>query len=317
VIPSAGSEDDDVALARSVPGVRDAVGLPWLGAQQGTRFRPGRGLRWEVTVGTCRDLGRLAPELRGCVDGEALWLDPFGQAPPGRVTIAPSSDDEGLRGRGATLTLRPGTRVARFSGTESQREATLGPVPHGLWLPPDTPGLEPVLADAQANLFVIAGPGRWLVDRLDAAGFSVNSSPDFEEYDFVASLRAVVYSLAALILGLGLLTFAIAAIDRALGRRRELASLQIVGTPPGVLQRAQWLEAAAPIVAGTLLAIVSGAFAGMTYLRLDGDSMRALHLVLPSTLTTGVAALVLSLGIAGLTVLATRTPLTADVIRTE
>lgn len=123
-----------------------------------------------------------------------------------------------------------------------------------------------------------------------------------------------MWTLAAVILSLGLLTFAIAGIDRALSRRRELVGLQLVGTPPRVLWRAQWLEAALPTTVGCLLAIVAGQFAGAAFLRIDGGSLSAPW---PQAAILAMIALVASLAVAGLTVLATSTRISPDQIRAE
>ncbi len=313
--PSAMAEQRSLAL--SVPGVRDVVSTPWLAGQPGKRYRPGRGNGWEVMIGTCADLRSLAPQVSGCVDGEPLWLHPFEDAVPARITLAPISVDGPGKGRGPTLTLSPGSRVASVPDSTGDRWVDLGPVSSGLLLPPTTPGLSPLLESTQRGVTVIADPGRTLVDDLSAAGVQVQSDYGFADYDFVGGLRAIVYALATLVLCLGLFTFGIAAIDRALSRRRELASLQVLGTPPGVLRRAQWLEAAAPCISGTMLAIGAGYFAGMTFLRLDSSSTLAAGRVLPATLTLAVSALLISALVAALTVIAGNTRLTADQIRAE
>ncbi len=313
VVADAEAAQEQARIAARTVGVRDVVPLPWLVAQDGPRYRPGRGANDEVYVGTCSDLAHVMPEATGCVDGEPLWLYPFGERRmPSRITVAPGDDDERRNGRGPQLTLQPGTRVAGGVGGE-----VFGPVGGGLLLPPDTPGLAPVLDDAQRHIVVIARPGRDLADNLSTSGASVQYTPGLEDYDFVAGLRVIVYTLAVVILSLGLLTFGIAAIDRALGRRRELASLQVIGTPSATLRRAQWVEAALPTTLGTLLAIASGAFAGLTYLRLDGEWSRHLDRLVPPVLTVAGAAVLASVAVAALTVVATNGRLTSDLIRTE
>ena len=183
-------------------------------------------------------------------------------------------------------------------------------------LPPDLPGLAPVLEDAAWHAGVRAGPGRELVDQLDAAGFTGLTWPDLATYDFVAGLRTIVWTLAAVILGIGLLTFAIAAIDRALARRREVVALQVIGSSPGILRRAQWLEAALPTLLGCLLAIACGLLAGATYLDLVGDETPA-PVPVRQTATLAGIAVACSLAIAGLTVVATNSRIAPDQIRAE
>ena len=97
----------------------------------------------------------------------------------------------------------------------------------------------------------------------------MSSSVDLENYDFVQGMLTLVWTLATVIISIGLLTFTIAGIDRALGRRRELTALRLIGTPGRLLRMAQWCEAALPTVFGSLLAIAAGGYAGATYLQLE------------------------------------------------
>ena len=136
----------------------------------------------------------------------------------------------------------------------------------------------------------------------------------FEDYDFVAGLRVLVWAIAAVILAVGLLAFAVAAIDRALARRREVVALQLAGVPASLLRRAQWLEAALPIGIGTLLAVGLGTLAGAAYLAL-ADETTSLPWAQSLTLA-GVAALS-AVVIAGLTVVAASPRLRPDLIRAE
>ncbi|MDQ3095563.1 MAG: hypothetical protein M3Q82_06345, partial [Actinomycetota bacterium] len=166
----------------------------------------------------------------------------------------------------------------------------------------------------QVNVLVIADPGRDLSDKLSANGLGADSFSDFENYDFVAGLRAIVWAIASVILSVGLLAFAVAAIDRAVGRRREVVSLQLIGVSPGLLRRTQWIEAALPIAAGTLLAIGLGLLAGATFLAI-GD--RVQHAPWQQSLTLGVVSVLSAFGIAGLTVLAASPRIRPDLIRAE
>lgn len=183
-----------------------------------------------------------------------------------------------------------------------------------MFLPRDLLDDAPVLERAPVDVLVIADPGRDLSDDLSANGLFVGSFWEFADYDFVAGLRAVVCAVAAVILSVGMLAFAVAAIDRALTRRREVVSLQLVGVSPGLLRRTQWIEAALPIAAGTLLAIGLGLLAGATYLSIGGI---AHDVPLQQSLTLGVVSVISAFGIAGLTVLAASPPIRPDLIRAE
>jgi hypothetical protein len=88
----------------------------------------------------------------------------------------------------------------------------------------------------------------------------------------VSGLGPLVWGVAALVLGIGLVGFAIATIDRTVSRRAEMVSLQLVGTGRGVIRAAQWWEAAVPLTLGVLLAIVTGSAVGFAYLAVAGDT---------------------------------------------
>jgi hypothetical protein len=300
----------------TVSGVTDVVALPVLAGWSGVTYRDKLGADVPVVVGTCRDLQRVAPTVSGCVEGRPLWLMPWSSSPPGQVTVTlarnPAKDP---RDR---LTLDVSDAVDAQVSDDRGGYGSL-PLSANLLVPPSEPDLTPFAQDAQRQVVVVARPGRDLVDNLtDEAGVNSIYAPDFQDYDYVAGLRAILYAIAAVVLSVGMLTFGIAAIDRAVSRRAELASLQVLGTPDGVLRRAQWLEALIPTVTGTLLAISAGFFSGITYLHLGDDTWQShLHLVWPATTTLAALALIISTAVAGLTVLATRSRLTPDVIRTE
>jgi len=141
-------------------------------------------------------------------------------------------------------------------------------------------------------------------------------SPRFvqEEYDFVARLRTLVWAVAAVVLGVGLLGFAMAAVDRTLSRRAEMVSLQLVGTPRRVIRVAQWWEAALPLAVGLPLAVLLGWSVGSGYLAL-GDALEAR----PWESVLGLAAVSVAAGLvaAGLTVVACAPRVRADLIRRE
>lgn len=115
------------------------------------------------------------------------------------------------------------------------------------------------------------------------------------------------------IIAIGLLTFTIAGIDRALSRRRELTALRLIGAPGRLLRTAQWCEAAHPTVLGSLLAIAAGGYAGATYLQLDDDK------VMPLTTAFALAAVatVTSMLLAWITTLGTTARLDPEHIRAE
>jgi hypothetical protein len=168
-------------------------------------------------------------------------------------------------------------------------------------------------ANTWTDVLVVGDPGRGLAERLSFAGSY--SSADVVDYDFVAGLRALVWAVAAVILSVGLLSFGIAAVDRAVTRRREVVSLQLVGVSPSLLRRTQWLEAALPIMVGTLLAIGLGLACGATYLSLADDGVLAVPWA--QALTLAGISVVAAAAIAGLTVVAASPRLRHELIRAE
>ncbi|MBB5789810.1 FtsX-like permease family protein [Jiangella mangrovi] len=265
--------DDARRQVEAIDGVRETFAFPTL---SGTLEWPGWGdepFTASAVVAGCDQLRAFAGETLRCVDGrvstlESPWMP--GEEPPGPVALRAVRD--GVEGGEPVEVALSGELVTGPAGTDpDQPYWDFRPLSATFLVPPDTPGIEAVLAGTDATVVVLAEPGRDLYPQLEATGLTSTSYVDLEYYDFVAGLRTVVWTLAAVVLSIGLLTFAIAAIDRAVGRRRELVSLRLVGTPPGVLRRAQWLEAALPTGLGCAAAIGSGLFAGSTYLQLGSE----------------------------------------------
>ena len=308
VASSARSASTVAGRARGVAGVRDVVLVPRLDAHGHGTFSGGGAFEQShavVLVATCSQLLRLQPELHGCVDGPMKVGEGF-----------PFTGDVTIRHRGDAIAV---FRVPhhRLTNPRSGRwPGALAPLEAAFVVPPDTPGIKPLLADAPRIGLVVADGGRDLGSRLSRAGVHVQSEPDFEYYDFVASLRAILWTVAAVVLGVGLLTLALGGIDRALGRRRELASLRILGASPAVLRRAQVLEMVVPTVAGCLLAVATGFLAGATYLEM-AELGSSVHLPWAAMLGFSATALAASLGLAAVTVPATNVRLSPDVIRQE
>jgi putative ABC transport system permease protein len=292
-----------VADLQALPGFRAAIPTRSLYADQ-----PGCDFCAQAVVLSCSDLARIAPGISGCRDGEPLWL----REPPRGLgsTITWSADGEG---NAAVATLPTPTRTATTSMTASERWAALSA---DVVLPP-SPQLLENAADSTTTI-ILAAPGRDLPAALEQAirssgGQAGWSSFDPGEYDTVQTLHGLIGLIATVIISLGLLAFAVAAIDRAIARRREIASLQILGVPRAVLRRAQWIEAGVPIAAGSVLAIALGLLAGVTYLALDERHALPWQLAL----TVGMISVAGSLVVAGLTVIASAPRLRPELIRAE
>lgn len=303
VVPAA---EVDTAIARSaaVAGVREVIAYPIL-TSACDRSRGPYGCMTAM-VATCAELAVIDRTTTGCRDGEVMMigLPPDEEAGP-EVTWTlqrgHSPDD-------AEIVTTPAPR-ASFGASPSYRPAEV-------IIPPSLPGIAEIASKTDHGIAVTGDPGRDLAQRLVEAGALPNAhSPwDMADYDYVATLRSTVYSVAAVVMGIGLLAFAIAAVDRAISRRRELTSLRLVGIPASTLRRSQWIEALVPISGGAVLAIGLGHFAGATYLAF-GDS--DLSTPWQPTLILAAAAALGGVLIAALSVIATNQPITADTIRSE
>ncbi len=294
----------------ALSGVTEVTAFPTLLGQESPRS-PNGSMQLPVLVASCDDLTRPGEHLPGCsntrptVVGDTATLTGDANQLAVRYTVDGTPRDR-------ALPLDMGT--ADTVPFEAFDEATgiFAGVPL-IIVPPDTPGIAPLAERTDKTTIAYAKPGRDLYDQAQDAGFRVNSTVDFENYDFVAGLRLTIWTLAAIVLAVGLLTFTIAGIDRALARRRELTGLRLLGTPTATLRWGQWLEAALPTTLGSLLAITAGSYAGATYLQLD----EATSLPVRDMLTLAAAATVVSALLALLTVLGTDTKLVARHIRSE
>lgn len=265
------AEPDEIAqtatAAESVPGVRDAVPLRWVEADCHTSASMGSMCWTRVFVGTCADLQAFDPGVTGCLGdrvqevGFGRWVD--SSVPPvSELTLwAEGFADDGTGPHGATtvVPLPSGPSI----GVSPWREGFFG---GAVFVPSSLPDVAELVPQSRAQVLVLADPGRDLFDKLHGAGLSPSSWEDYGEYDSVARMRQLVQALSLVIIAVGTLSFGIAATDRALERRREVISLQLVGAPGRLLRASHWLEIALPLVLGCALAVWLGRLAGETYL---------------------------------------------------
>ena len=302
-----GADAEEVAdLIRSisaVPGVRSVTALPELtlaGCEPGTF----QGCPTAV-VATCNQFVTVYPSAVGCEPEEVQWIRQYEPTPPDIDATARWTTQEGA---GLSVAAEPARSTVEidpiepFSGGFSVR------------IPPTSPGIADLVSGARYTVSIVGEPGRDLPDRLRAAGFDSAFAPwDPADYDLVATLRALANAIAAVVLGLGLIAFAIAAIDRAADRRRDVTGLLLLGAPRSLLRRTQWIEAAVPIVGGGVLAVVLGLLAGAAYLA----GVEGLEPPVAAAAWLAVAATIGGLVVSGLTVLAASPSINTDSIRRE
>ena len=268
-------------------------------------------------VGSCADLGVAVPGIAGCDDGAVSWL---GRRPDGVGAWSSPlawhvASGPGQRGR--LLLPVPEARIELPGDDAADLVADRGVQ---VFVPVSTPGVRDLAGPGWGVPVVVADPSQATQDGLQAAVASVSPGgeayPRFgrDEYDFVAGLRAIVWAVATVVLTIGLLGFAISTIDRTVGRRAEMVSLQLLGTSRRVIRAAQWWEAALPLALGLPLAVALGWSVGSGYLALGGAlDARPWQSVLALGVTSALAGAL----IAGLTVLACAPPVRADLIRRE
>ncbi len=309
----------DVSLPRGVDPDAAAETLAGLDGVRGayverlvrTAGRTGHLAALAALVGTCADLAVAVPGSTGCTNDTPAWLGPDGEAWAGDASA-------GLvwRGHGEELALPAPTATI---GLPADVDPEIG-VNLSVFLPASTPGMPDLVGPGAGDVVAVVDPAPGVRRELRAAVADLAPrayvSPRFElaEYAFVAGLRSLVWAVAAVVLGVGLLGFAMAAVDRTLSRRAELVSLQLVGTPRRVLRAAQWWEAALPLAVGLPLAVLLGWSVGSGYLAL-GDALE----VLPWESVLGLAAVSVAAALvaAGLTVVGCAPRVRADLIRRE
>jgi len=145
-------------------------------------------------------------------------------------------------------------------------------------------------------------------------GMSVFVYPTDEDINQVMQVRAIVWSLSAIIIGIALITVGLGTIDRALERRRAVARQIAVGVPARVLRRGQLLQTLLPLGISILLATGCGALLMRGYLRYGdlGTSTSVGRLTVPLVASL-LGAAVVSLA----TIPLIRTRLDPRLLRTE
>lgn len=306
---SAKDAAQEVRRLNAVQGVTSVNSFPILLAHVSGGSDPGFG----VLVGTCDAVSSGADPIPGCSDGKVNYqvMPGWGPDAPVPATSVTLTASEESHGAGVTLDLADAVRLP----IDSLSAVSAGGGQFPIIVPPDAPGVAALAATADRLVIVHAGPGRWLGERVEAAGMSAFIGPEFTSYDFTQGLRSMVTAISVIVLAVGFFAFAAALIDRVSTRRQELTSLRLVGTPVQTLGWVQWWEAALPTAVGSLVAIAGGAFVGATYLRLA--QTRPSAGVEHGVIAISVAAILASFVLAGVMVIGTGTRVRPADIRVE
>jgi putative ABC transport system permease protein len=266
-------------------------------------------------VGTCDDLLAVVPDAKGCRADRPAWLDEARRydAPDPSMTWSDQSDPPGASVTAPTPTDVISSAAGEYAVTDAMQA--------DVFLPVSTPGIDAVVAATAADTLVpvsvLVDTGTTDREELGVVVAGVDPLAEVldpwedESYDFVTGLRSLVWAVAAVVLAIGLVGFAVATMDRAVSRRAEMVNLQLVGAGRGVLRAAQWWEAAVPLVFGVVLAIASGTAVGYSYLVLTEDAALPWRSI--GTLT--VVSVVAAVGVAGMTVVACAPRIRAELIR--
>jgi putative ABC transport system permease protein len=280
--------------------------------QLATGCRGARSLCLTAFVGTCAELVEALPGVTGCRDDEAALLGD--EVLVGGRTPGPTLTWRANGSAGTLSVPTPQTTLSYDYSTEQDL------VYANVFLPQSTPGVEDLLNAGQPSWSVSAHGGPSAAAQVQTALRDVSPhasvSRDWRKADlaYVDTMKRGLWLLAGLVVSVGLLSFVLGGVDRALSRRAESARLQVFGTPRRTIMAAQWIEALLPLLVGVPLAAGLGSFAGETFLSLAERSM--------ATPWTGIVTVVLatllgSVVVAGLTVVAAAPRLRADLIRAE
>lgn len=274
-----------------------------------TPCRGRRSLCLSAFVGTCAELAEAMPDVTGCRDDTPAFLDD-GQDLASRVKAASMT----WHGSGHSLTLPTPRRTLPHVWSSADLVDALA------FLAASTPGVRKLLGGGSPRWVIEAHGGADAAEqirgRLHNVAPHATIQPGWypEDLTYVDTMRRGLWMLAALVVAVGLLSFVLGGVDRALSRRAESARLQVFGTPRRTIVAAQWVEGLLPMLVGVPLAAWLGTFAGQAYLSLADASLPT-----PWTgvVTMVVATLLGSVLVTGLTVLAAAPLLRADLIRAE
>ena len=275
-----------------------------------TPCRGARSLCLTAFVGTCAELVEAMPGISGCRDGEAAFVGDdalMGSGEAGPTLTWRANGSHSLTTPTPSVTLEHDWSEDDLTGAS-------------VFLPETTPGVADLARGGQPAWHVSATGGPTAAAQLRAALREVTPQASVVRHwraadmAYIDTMRRGLWLMASLVVSIGLLSFVLGGIDRALSRRAESARMQVLGTPRRTIRNAQWIEALLPLLVGVPLAAGLGSFAGATFLHLAEGGV--------ATPYTGVVAVVVatmagSVLVAGLTVVAAAPRLRPELIRAE
>lgn len=277
-------------------------------------------------IGTCDDLSHLMT-VTGCDDGRAATIL--------ASNIPAGATQEELRDlKEIDPALRP-TIVLTGMGVQTPQTPRLEVVASGqpivqdvaatmaTWVFPwGYPAFVPsklvagvLPTSGHATLVAEGGPvvRAAISEVADARGLVVLLNPT-DAYVEAMRMRAAVLTLAAIIIGIGLLSVAISAFDRARERRRPIARLVAVGAPVRILRTGQLLQTMVPLVISVALGGACGLLLVRALAAFDDNRGLVITASMPAlavSVLTGVVLVSLA------TLPMTRARLTPEMLRQE
>lgn len=267
-----------------------------------------------VSVASCTTLRRLAA-IERCTDGDGFRLRPEAGSSGFRIGEVLRTGVLRPRADGSTAEQVVRWRVPRDLRTVASRpSATDGGVDGEILLTPAA-ARRSELPPTTPRAVVGLDPGDAALERLRNAAAALDPLTRVSELtstrqaaEFVTIRRGILVGAIALLVLIGT-SLLVGALEQLHERRRLLASLVAVGTPPSTLRRSILLQTAVPVVLGLAVAVVTGLGLGAILLRLIGEPLRV---DVASTLAiVGVGAAVVPL------VTALSAPALARILRPE
>lgn len=245
----------------AVPGIRLAVPVRSASSPQEPMV--------SAYLGNCADLRALMPGVRQCDETAPAWLDRNTPRPVGTLSLVLDQ----ATGRVPFTVPAP----ARTWPVDQYANQASGAQWFPLFVPLTTPGLPPTAMQVNTWWVVAdggAGPRNRLAQALHTADpqARVESGSDLTTLDLVRRLRAILWAATALVLLVGFLALAIAAVDRAAERRRAVVGLHVLGVPARVVRRSHLVQALLPIAVGVPVAGAAGLLAARAYLGFGAEA---------------------------------------------
>ncbi len=278
-----------------------AVAEAGVGTAHPTATLPIRGSAYASTITSCAAMRAALPGLHDCSDTSPAWIYPAG-APPSTPTELRLSARVGKQpAEHPQLSLPRPTAVLEWDTSYNAG------VDGHLFIPRGFPGAQRMLADAPQSWLVVTSAGLAARNEVDRVVAAANpsifvSSSSLETLVLVDRMRTIAWTVSGVVLFVGLAAFVIAAIDRSFERRREVATLHVLGAPTSLTWSSQLLQVLIPVALGVPAAIGLGLLSGVAYLALGNARDVAPIATVGSaaavaTLTAVAAAVASTLGI--------------------